>query len=93
MKKNELAKTLSEYIKEDINIKFDFSGEVISTYSVLCAEKLITNFNYNKLSSIREIYDYEKDDKIIVNTKRQLQMNIKILKNCLIGLNMLIQKI
>ena len=34
MKKNDLAKTLSEYIKEDTNIKFDFSGEVSSTYSV-----------------------------------------------------------
>ena len=36
MKKNDLAKTLSEYIKEDTNIKFDFSGEVSSTFCSLC---------------------------------------------------------
>ena len=77
MKKNELAKILSEYIKEDINIKFDFSGEVSSAYSVLCAEKLISNFNYNKLGSIHEIYDYEKDDEILVNTQKAITKEYK----------------
>ena len=77
MKKNDLAKTLSEYIKEDTNIKFDFSGEVSSTYSVLCAEKLISNFNYNKPGSIHEIYDYEKDDEILVNTQKAITKEYK----------------
>ena len=72
MKKSDLAKTLSEYIKQDNNMKFEFSGEVSSTYSVLCAEKLISNFNYNKLGSISEIYDYEKDDEILVKTQKAI---------------------
>ena len=72
MKKNDLAKILSEYIKEDTKMKFDFSDEVSSTYSVLCAEKLIYNFNYNKLGSINEIYDYEKDDEILVKTEKAI---------------------